>query len=216
MNATEHLMVCGGEEANEVATAALSVAKALSKVLRFGVNDLNPERGVTAVQHLVAELNDLQGVVELLQEAGVELLGLHDRGAIDAKKRKVRKYMGISQDNGMLDGAMPAAPAETMKWPVARSVARQGDMGPPGEQQLRVMLDGDNDACVTVEQVRHGRLHAATVEFCNGGAGGGRSLRTRKALIELMCAIEADNAQTPALAWPPADEGLGEQVSRVE
>lgn len=102
MNLTEHIMVVGNEEAGEVATAALAVAKALSKGLRFGQDDINPERGLTAVEVLAAELNDLEATVELLLEAGVPLPGLHDRAAIDAKKAKVRKWMQHAVQRGSL------------------------------------------------------------------------------------------------------------------
>jgi hypothetical protein len=61
-------------------------------------------------------------------------------------------------------------------------------------------LDSDNDVCI---EVWNGE-RSASVEFCNPGGGGGRSSRTRKALIELMRAIEADNLESPAVAWPPA------------
>lgn len=95
-------MVCGNEEAGEVAVAALAVAKALSKALRFGQTDTNPERNMTAEEVLAAELNDLEAVVEMLQDAGVPLPGLHDRDAIEAKKRKVRKLMGYAERQGSL------------------------------------------------------------------------------------------------------------------
>lgn len=102
MNTTEHTMVCGAEEAGEVATAALAVAKALHKGLRFGQNDINPEREATSVEVLAAELNDLTAVVEMLQEAGVPLPGLHSRDAIEAKKRKVRDWMQYAKQRGAL------------------------------------------------------------------------------------------------------------------
>lgn len=102
MNSKEHMMVCGAEEAGEVATAALSVAKALHKGLRFGQDDINPERDATAVEVLAAELNDMMAVVEMLQEAGVPLPGLHNREAIEAKKRKVRHWMGYAERRGSL------------------------------------------------------------------------------------------------------------------
>lgn len=102
MNEAEHKMVVGAEEAGEVAVAAMAVAKALSKMMRFGTGDTNPERGVTAAQVLVAELNDLEAAVEMLAEAGVPLVGLHDRGAIDAKKAKVEKYMEYAEAAGAL------------------------------------------------------------------------------------------------------------------
>jgi len=85
-----------------------------------------------------------------------------------------------------------------IQWPDGRCVGRQEDMG---QGHLKVQLDGDNDVVVTVWDGKR----SSTVEFCNPGAcGGGRSRRTRIALIELMRAIEADNAETPSLAWPPA------------
>jgi hypothetical protein len=102
MNITEHLMVIGNEEAGEVATAALAVAKALSKGLRFGQDDINPERNLSAVEVLAAELNDLEAMVEMLQEAGVPLPGLHHREAIEAKKRKVRNWMSYAEQRGSL------------------------------------------------------------------------------------------------------------------
>ena len=102
MNAIEHLLTCGQEESGEVAVAALAVAKAFSKSLRFGLDDIHPERKITAAQVLVAELNDLEAIVEMLQEEGIELPGLHDRTEIDRKKEKVRKYMEYSRQRGTL------------------------------------------------------------------------------------------------------------------
>lgn len=88
--------------------------------------------------------------------------------------------------------------ARPLQWPASRAVGRQEDMG---QGHLRVLLDSDNDVCVAVWDGQR----SASVEFCNpGGGGGGRSGRTRTALIELMRAIEADNAASPAVAWPPA------------
>lgn len=83
-----------------------------------------------------------------------------------------------------------------MQWPNERDVGRAEDMG---QGHLRVLLDSDNDVCVEVFDGKR----FASVEFCNpGGGGGGRSTRTRLALIELMRAIEADNAETPSLRRP--------------
>lgn len=83
-----------------------------------------------------------------------------------------------------------------IKWPTERDVGRAEDMG---QGHLRVLLDSDNDVCVEVFDGRR----SANVEFCNpGGGGGGRSTRTRLALIDLMRAIEADNADAPSLQRP--------------
>jgi hypothetical protein len=93
---------------------------------------------------------------------------------------------------------LAAAHAEKpIQWPTSRAVGRLEDMG---QGHLRVLLDSDNDVCVAVWDGER----SACVEFCNpGGGGGGRSSRTRAALIQLMRAIEADNEESPAVAWPP-------------
>jgi hypothetical protein len=108
MNSTEHLLVCGQEEAGEIADAALAVAKAFSKSLRFGLDDIHPERQMTAIQVLVAELNDLEAIIEMLEESGIEFIGLHDRSAIDAKKSKVRNYMEYARERGRIDNGIAA------------------------------------------------------------------------------------------------------------
>lgn len=81
------------------------------------------------------------------------------------------------------------------KWPEAKRVGRAEDMG---RGHLVLCLDSDNDVCVTVWDGHE----SATVEFCNGGGGGGRSPEVRKALIALMVAIEDENKKTPLLARP--------------
>ncbi len=80
-------------------------------------------------------------------------------------------------------------------WPKARDVGRIGDMSPSAS--LRVGLDSGNDVFVSVWSEDGG----GSVEFCNGGGGGGRSMRTRLALIALMVAMEQDNAERPDLDW---------------
>ncbi len=93
---------------------------------------------------------------------------------------------------------------EPMAWPKARDVGRFGDMSPAGH--LRVGLDSDNDVYVSV----WGEEGGASVEFCNpGGGGGGSSRRTREALIALMVAMEADNAERPDKDWWARREGNG-------
>lgn len=82
-----------------------------------------------------------------------------------------------------------------LEWPQSRDVGRIGDMSQSAH--LRVGLDGDNDVYVSVWDERGG----ASVEFCTPGAGGGKSTRTRVALIALMVAMEADNAGDPGRDW---------------
>lgn len=82
-----------------------------------------------------------------------------------------------------------------LTWPKERDVGRYGDMSQYAH--LRVGLDSDNDVYVSVWDEEGG----ASVEFCQPGGGGGKSSRTRLALIALMHALEADNANTPHLDW---------------
>ncbi len=109
-------------------------------------------------------------------------------------------------------GAMAAAwdepidQAPAVEWPKARDVGRIGDMSP--SDSLRVGLDSDNDVYMAV----CGANGVGSVEFCTPGSGGGKSSRTRLALIALMVAMEADNAETPSFDWwarrnTPAKEG---------
>ncbi|WP_417285089.1 hypothetical protein [Comamonas sp.] len=96
--------------------------------------------------------------------------------------------------------AAPQAQADArdaeITWPKARDVGRFDDMS-PGDS-IRVGLDSDNDVYVSV----CGGGGVGSVEFCNpGGSGGGQSSRTRLALIALMVAMEADNAEKPSRDW---------------
>lgn len=77
----------------------------------------------------------------------------------------------------------PAPMTDAIRWPKEKHVERHGDMGE--KWSLRVTLDSDNDVIVSTSL-----LHS--VEFCNGMGGGGKSPRTRAALINLMSAIEDD------------------------
>lgn len=80
-------------------------------------------------------------------------------------------------------------------WPKSRDVGRIGDMSMSAS--LRVGLDGDNDTYVNVWDENGG----GCIEFCTPGAGGGKSSRTRVALLALMVAMEADNAEDPRRDW---------------
>lgn len=92
--------------------------------------------------------------------------------------------------------AQPTQAAKDVQWPKARDVGRYGDMSPSAH--MRVGLDSDNDVYVSVWDENGG----GSVEFCNpGGGGGGSSTKTRLALLELMCAMEADNAERSDKDW---------------
>lgn len=96
--------------------------------------------------------------------------------------------------------AAPQAQADAREaaitWPKARDVGRIGDMS--AAAHIRAGLDSDNDVYVSVWDENGG----GSIEFCNpGGGGGGQSSRTRVALIALMAAMEADNAEKPSRDW---------------
>lgn len=96
--------------------------------------------------------------------------------------------------------------AEMITWPKSDRVQRRDDMSTTGK--LTVMLQRDGDVVVNISQgEKFEEFESATVEFCAGGGGGGRSMRTREALIALMVAIEADNAERPI---PDADGVRGD------
>jgi len=95
-----------------------------------------------------------------------------------------------------------AGARSSIEWPKEKSVSRMGDMTPPFGSILTVGLDNDADAYVSLWNDDADGTRSASIEFCNGGGGGGHSLRTRRALIALMCAIEADNAEFPHKAHP--------------
>jgi len=77
--------------------------------------------------------------------------------------------------------------ADEIQWPSSHDTARLEDMSPKGH--LRVSLDNCGDVIV---EVFNGE-DFASVEFCSGAGGGGKSPQVRRALIALMVAIEADN-----------------------
>lgn len=93
----EHLIAILGEECDEAAHAC-------AKALRFGLGSVNPNNGDgrTTEQVIVAELNDILAVVEMLRASGVHLFDLTDDAAIEAKKEKVRQMMERAIECGTL------------------------------------------------------------------------------------------------------------------
>ena len=104
------------------------------------------------------------------------------------------QHTRIEELEAQLAATQPAAQGmeQAIEWPKARDVGRFGDMSP--DAFIRVGLDADNDVYVSICDGNS----VSDIEFCTPGGGGGRSSRTRMALIALMCAIEADNASHPA------------------
>lgn len=93
-------------------------------------------------------------------------------------------------------------------WPKARDVGRIGDMSPSAH--LRIGLDSDNDVYASIWDERGG----ATIEFCTPGQGGGKSSRTRMALLAVMVAMEADNAADPRRDWWAERNGAAQAAAK--
>lgn len=109
------------------------------------------------------------------------------KAAVTANNQQNAHAERVAADGEQIEAQRP--------WPKERDVGRVGDMHPSAH--LRVGLDADNDVYVSVWDNEGG----GSVEFCCPGAGGGKSARTREALIALMVAIEADNAEFPRKDW---------------
>lgn len=93
MNKREYLLTCLSEEGAELSQAA-------GKALRFGLDDTYYTESPR--EAIIREFNDLVGVLELLNENGVDFKKLHRRELIEAKKKKVKKFMEYSKEKGTL------------------------------------------------------------------------------------------------------------------
>lgn len=108
----DYLFITLSEEAGEVIQAA-------SKCNKFGKDDKPPakpkrqlqttqsgmsysdvEELVPNTEYLVRELNDLLGTIKALEIAGINLKGVGDKKAINAKVNKIRKWAEYSYLNG--------------------------------------------------------------------------------------------------------------------
>ena len=96
MNRQEHLLVILSEECAEL-------SKEASKALRFGLNDHEPEKIETNAQRIVAEFNDLFAIIGMLKDIGsLDEKELVNIKSIEAKKKKVEKWLNYSQSVGTL------------------------------------------------------------------------------------------------------------------
>ena len=95
MNKVEHLYMCVAEECGEITQAA-------GKSGRFGYDDYPPGGGLPNNEYLVREVNDLLGVLELLEEEGIPLPGVGDRAMIEEKKAKVKRFMEYARTRSTL------------------------------------------------------------------------------------------------------------------
>jgi hypothetical protein len=98
MTENEHLLSCLAEECAEV-------AQRVSKVLRFGLDEVQTGQALDNSQRLAGELVDLQAVLIMLQDRGIipnPLVSNMDH-AIAQKVAKVNKYMDLARELGTLE-----------------------------------------------------------------------------------------------------------------
>lgn len=92
MNTTEHLLCVLAEEAAELAQAAMKAA-------RFGLDDRYPESGITTAAKIIAEHNDVMGVICMLKQRG--LISQDIYGEL-ASRARVEKWIEYSRKKGTL------------------------------------------------------------------------------------------------------------------
>jgi hypothetical protein len=106
MTVEEHLLACLAEECAEISEQCSRVVVRVTKALRFGPDEVQPGQLLDNVQRIAAEVADLVGVFELLEEAG-----LVTRDQVEVKKRKVAAFMDYAGRIGALE--RPDLPGES-------------------------------------------------------------------------------------------------------
>lgn len=94
MTRKEMLLTKLSEECNET-------AQRVSKVLCFGMDEVQVGQSLSNSERLIYEFNDILAVMEMLYEEG-HIPYYIERNAIDLKKKKVEKYLGYSKECGTL------------------------------------------------------------------------------------------------------------------
>lgn len=89
MTRDEHLMTIAMEECAEL-------AQRISKAQRFGMHEVQPDQALSNRERIVDEYMDLIAALEML---GIWTL---DRSKIDAKHRKVERFLDYSAQCGTL------------------------------------------------------------------------------------------------------------------
>jgi hypothetical protein len=100
MTQNEHILLLLSEECDEVSQRVI-------KALRFGLDEVQPEQPLNNTERIVYELNDLMAVIELLQEINALPLNLFNRETIQAKKKKVVKYLDYAISQGTIQQKSP-------------------------------------------------------------------------------------------------------------
>lgn len=93
----QYLQICCLEEASEV-------IHRISKVLRFGLDEIQPGQDKTNRTRLEGELVDFTAIVHMMGMKGIVNMRNPDlQTAFTDKLDKVRKYMDYSREQGTLE-----------------------------------------------------------------------------------------------------------------
>lgn len=93
MNKQEHLLTLMIEECAEV-------AQRCTKILRFGIDEIQEGHELSNRERLKYEFNDLITVSALLNESGINLEV--EPKDLEKKMQKISKYMNYSKELGLL------------------------------------------------------------------------------------------------------------------
>jgi NTP pyrophosphatase (non-canonical NTP hydrolase) len=99
MNRSEHLLTCLAEECAEV-------AQRVSKALRFGLDEVQPEQSCDNAERIRMEMYDLLAVYLIADRESI-LPPLHLDAellidVINRKRTKIERFMAISVEQGVL------------------------------------------------------------------------------------------------------------------
>lgn len=95
MTETEHLLACLAEECDEVGQRVM-------KALRFGLDEVQAGQPFMNSERICQELQDLIAVAEILCTRGVFADPYPLAEVVDAKETKIKKFMAISREQGVL------------------------------------------------------------------------------------------------------------------
>lgn len=103
MNEHTYTMTCAGEEAVELALElairkSLTLNKRITKAIRFGMDENEPNDPLDNTARILEEANDLYAVLDMLG------LFKPDPEAMERKKEKVRRYAEYARNCGTLIG----------------------------------------------------------------------------------------------------------------
>lgn len=100
MNRAEHLMTIAAEEAMEV-------GHRITKAMRFGMTEVQPEQPFTNAERIVEEFHDLFAVLAMMLVEGAMPMGeslIPSADQLLAKREKVNSFFRLSAAQGTLSG----------------------------------------------------------------------------------------------------------------